>query len=215
MKQKENPSAPAEVSEKLRQNKALSRFINLGTLLGLLLAVGFGVYGFQAGIFTSEQRLEQFISASHLIAPLVFILIQVIQVVIPIIPGGVSCLASVVLFGPLPGFLYSYVGICLGSVIGFFLGRFYGKPFVLAVTKPKTYEKYQKFLQKDKKFEIFFLIAMLLPAFPDDLICMLAGLTNMRVKKFLLILLLAKIPAIAMYSLLWFFAEDQFWRLLA
>ena len=56
---------------------------------------------------------------------------------------------------------------------------------------------------------------MLLPAFPDDLICMLAGLTNMRVKKFLLILLLAKIPAIAMYSLLWFFAEDQFWRLLA
>ena len=139
--------------------------------------------------------------------------IQIIQVVVPIIPGGVSCLASVVLFGPLPGFVYSYVGICIGSIIGFFLGRFYGKPFIVAVTKPETYEKHSKMIDKGKRFEIFFLLAMLFPAFPDDLICMLAGLTKMENKKFLLILLLAKIPTIALYSLVWATAEDSFWRL--
>lgn len=114
--------------------------IHAGTILGLLLAIGLPCMAFPAGIFTSEESLEQFISDSGVTAPLVFILIQIIQVVVPIILAGVSCLASVVLFGPLPGFVYSYVGICIGSIIGFFLGRFYGKPFIVAVTKPETYE---------------------------------------------------------------------------
>ena len=204
-----------DAAEKLRRNKTASRLINAATILGLLLAVGFAVYGFYTGIFTSEENLERFISDSGVTAPLVFIFIQIIQVVVPIIPGGDSCLASVVLFGPLPGFVYSYAGICIGSTIGFFLGRFYGKPFILAVTKPETYEKYSKIIDKGKRFEVFFLLAMLFPAFPDDLICMLAGLTKMESKKFLLILLLAKIPAIALYSLVWASAEDSFWRLFA
>ena len=204
-----------DAAEKLRRNKTASRLINAATILGLLLAVGFAVYGFYTGIFTSEENLERFISDSGVTAPLVFIFIQIIQVVVPIIPGGVSCLASVVLFGPLPGFVYSDAGICIGSTIGFFLGRFYGKPFILAVTKPETYEKYSKIIDKGKRFEVFFLLAMLFPAFPDDLICMLAGLTKMESKKFLLILLLAKIPAIALYSLVRASAEDSFWRLFA
>ena len=209
----EKQSRHGDTIKKLSRNKTISRLIHAGTILGLLLAIGFAVYGFSAGIFTSEESLEQFISDSGVTAPLVFSLIQIIQVVVPIIPGGVSCLASVVLFGPLPGFVYSYVGICIGSIIGFFLGRFYGKPFIVAVTKPETYEKYSKMIDKGKRFEIFFLLAMLFPAFPDDLICMLAGLTKMENKKFLLILLLAKIPTIALYSLVWATAEDSFWRL--
>lgn len=92
-----------DAAEKLRRNKTASRLINAATILGLLLAVGFAVYGFYTGIFTSEENLERFISDSGVTAPLVFIFIQIIQVVVPIIPGGVSCLASVVLFGPLPG----------------------------------------------------------------------------------------------------------------
>ena len=152
----EKQSRHGDTIKKLSRNKTISRLIHAGTILGLLLAIGFAVYGFSAGIFTSEESLEQFISDSGVTAPLVFILIQIIQVVVPIIPGGVSCLASVVLFGPLPGFVYSYVGICIGSIIGFFLGRFYGKPFIVAVTKPETYEKYSKMIDKGKRFEIFF-----------------------------------------------------------
>ena len=68
-------------------------------------------------------------------------------------------------------------------------------------------------IDKGKRFEIYFLLAMLFPAIPDDLICMLAGLTKMENKKFLLILLLAKIPTIALYSLVWATAVDSFWRL--
>ena len=156
----EKQSRHGDTIKKLRRNKTISRLIHAGTILGLLLAIGFAVYGFSAGIFTSEESLEQFISDSGVTAPLVFILIQIIQVVVPIIPGGVSCLASVVLFGPLPGFVYSYVGICIGSIIGFFLGRFYGKPFRFLYkgiiikhnkTEP-TYTKTSLFLCEKRRF---------------------------------------------------------------
>ncbi len=51
-----------DAAEKLRRNKTASRLINAATILGLLLAVGFAVYGFYTGIFTSEENLERFIS---------------------------------------------------------------------------------------------------------------------------------------------------------
>ena len=45
-----------DAAEKLRRNKTASRLINAATILGLLLAVGFAVYGFYTGIFTSEEN---------------------------------------------------------------------------------------------------------------------------------------------------------------
>lgn len=57
---------------------------------------------------------------------LVFVFIQIVQVVIPIIPGGISCLAGVILFGAGMGFVYNYVGICIGSVIAFLIAKAYG-----------------------------------------------------------------------------------------
>ena len=208
-------SATSFSSEALRENKTASRLINLATVVGLALAVFFALWGYQKGIFTSEKALETFIAQAGVTAPLIFFLVQIIQVVIPIIPGGVTLLASVVLFGPWHGFVYSYLSIGVGSVLAFFLGRFYGRPFIQAVTKPETYQKYIHWVnKKEKRFELFFLLAMLFPAFPDDLICMLAGLTEMKPRRFCVILFLAKIPSIAMYSAVWVFAEDLFWKLI-
>lgn len=200
-------------TEELKNNKIASRLINIATILGLALAVFFAVWGIRRGIFSSEKALESFIVESGAIAPLIFFFVQIIQIVIPIIPGGVTLLASVVLFGPWHGFIYSYLSICFGSTLAFFLGRFYGRPFIRSIAKPETYQKYIEKVDKGKRFEIFFLLSMLFPAFPDDLICMLAGLTKMKPRQFLSILLLSKIPSIALYSVIWVFAEDLFWRL--
>ena len=50
-----------------------------------------------------------------------FILFQIIQCVIPIIPGGFGCVIGVAVFGPVYGFIYNYISICMGSIINFFL----------------------------------------------------------------------------------------------
>ena len=64
---------------------------------------------------------------SVILGPIIFMLLQILQVVIPIIPGGISSAAGVLIFGPYLGFVYNYVGISIGSVIIFLLGRRYGK----------------------------------------------------------------------------------------
>lgn len=84
----------------------------------------------QAGVFTSQNELENFISGFGLAGVLVFIVIQAVQVVIPIFPGGISCLAGVLLYGSWNGFLYNYIGICIGSVIAFLVAKYFGKPIL-------------------------------------------------------------------------------------
>ena len=56
-------------------------------------------------------------------------------------------------------------------------------------------------LSQGKKFEIFFAICIFLPFAPDDLLCFLAGLTEMSYKKFITIILLGKLPVIIGYSI--------------
>lgn len=213
-----HPDKPAlslhNTTEEWRSHKTAKRVIYAVTVVGLAIAAAFVVYGFVSGIFMDREALETFIRNTGVIAPLVFIFIQIVQVVFPVIPGGASCLAGVVLFGPWWGFLYNYIGICVGSIINFFLGRFYGKPFIQSVSKPETYNKYIGKIDKGKRFDRFFFLSVFLPGFPDDLICMLAGLTKMTVKRYLLLLLTAKPLSIALYSVAWGLAAEKLLALL-
>lgn len=90
-----------------------------------------------------------------LLAPLAFIAIQIIQTVLPIIPGGVSSAVGIIVFGPLEGFIYNYVGLLIGAYLAFRLVRRYGKQFILKVVEKKTYDKYIGWLEKGKKFVSF------------------------------------------------------------
>lgn len=171
------------------------------TAVTILAAVIFVVYGFEHGIFESQQTLEAFIAKAGIAGPIIFMFIQAIQVVIPILPGFVTCIAGAVVFDPLMGFVYSYTGMCIGSLLAFYISRKYGTAFVKKLVKPQTYDKYILWLEKGKKFDILFLLAIFLPAAPDDVLCFIAGLTRMTWKKFTAIILLGKPFVIAIYSL--------------
>ena len=145
--------------------------------------------------------MEVFLRPAGLWAPLLFTALQAIQVVIPILPGGIGCLGGVLMFGPVMGFLYNYVGICLGSVAAFLLSKRYGQPFVRSVAGERTYEKYAGWLEKGNRFDTFFALAIFFPVAPDDFLCYLAGLTRMSLKKFSAIIFLGKPASIALYSL--------------
>lgn len=174
---------------KLENRKMLIKPSYLITAVGIAFCVAFTVYGMQKGLFTSQEAMEQFLKPFGIWGPLIFVLIQVVQVVVPIIPGGVSCLGGVLLFGPLWGFIYNYVGICIGSACAFLISRRLGMKAVERAADGQKYGKYLKWMENGT-FDKWFALAIFFPAAPDDLLCFLAGVTSMSFKKFLIIILL-------------------------
>ena len=158
-------------------------------------------YGIQNQIFVSQEALEAFLGRFGMFAPLCFILIQIVQVVIPILPGAIGCLGGVLIFGPVWGFVYNYIGISIGSILAFLLSKYYGKPFVRGIIGDKNYEKYIGWLNKGKAFDKAFALAIFFPVAPDDLLCYMAGLTQMSLRKFATIIFLGKPGSIFLYSL--------------
>ncbi|MDR1193248.1 MAG: TVP38/TMEM64 family protein [Peptococcaceae bacterium] len=177
------------------------KIINIISVVGIAGGIILCLIGYRLGLFTRADALEGFLARAGVFAPTLFILLQIVQVVIPIIPGGLGCLAGVLIFGPLWGCVYNYVGIVTGSVINFLLARRYGKPFVRSVVPPKIYSKYIGWLDRESAFDKWFALAIFLPFAPDDYLCLVAGMTPMRLRKFLAIIVLCKPGAIIVYSL--------------
>lgn len=171
------------------------------SIIGIIGAVVLCIYCYKIGVFTSTDKMSELILKVGRWGAVLFIAVQIVGVVIPIIPGGIGCLAGVIIFGPLYGFLYNYIGISIGSVINFILARKYGRPFIQSVTSEKTYQKYIGWLDKGNRFDALFAWAIFLPMAPDDFLCMLAGITKMKLKKFVAIILLCKPASIFLYSL--------------
>ena len=183
-------------------NIAASRkLINFISIIGLGLSIALTIYFINLGVFKDLNALRGLVGDSIILGPIIFVFIQILQVVIPISPGGISTAAGVLIFGPYAGFIYNYIGICIGSIIIFLLGRRYGKPFILSMISDKTYNKYIGWLDNQNRFEKLFALAIFLPVAPDDALCLMAGLTNMSVKRYTLIILIAKPLSIFLYSM--------------
>lgn len=184
------------------------KLLNIIAVVLTAALVAFGIFGWQQGWFRDLESMRAFVAGAGPLGPLVFLLLQIAQVVLPFIPGGVTLTTGVLAFGPWFGFLLNYVGVVAGSVINFYMARRYGHRLVLHLVDEKTWQKYIGRLDNSRGFTRFFAWAILLPFFPDDTLCLLAGLTNMRADLFTVILLAGKPPIIALYSVAALYADS-------
>lgn len=193
--------AVAETRNALKSKSLVQGLFSATSILGLLASIAVFVFAYNRQLLTSQAALQAFIGDLGFTGVLLFILFQIVQVVIPIVPGGLGCLAGVLLFGPWTGLLYNYVGICIGSVAAFFIARHFGKPILYSLFSQKMIDKYESWTGSDSKFTKCFAIAIFLPVAPDDFLCYLAGTTQMKLSRFAGIIILGKPLAIALYSL--------------
>lgn len=178
------------------------------TIVGILISLVLVIIGLKMGCLPPRKRCRCFCAALGFGPRWFLVGIQVVQVVFPIIPGGLTCIAGVLLFGPVWGFVYNYVGICIGSCINFSLAKQYGRPFVERSVSEKVWGKYIKWLDSPK-FDLYFALAIFFPVAPDDFLCLLAGLTPMKFRRFVAIILLGKPLALLAYS--WGLATALSW----
>ena len=177
------------------------RAVNIISMLGLILTAGFMYWAWKQGILTSQENMQKFIMGFGTAAGIIFVLIQIVQVIIPVIPGGVSCVAGVIVFGAGMGFVYNYVGICIGSILVFLIAKRYGRPLMVKMFDKKLIDKYESWTEKNGRFTKLFALAIFLPVAPDDFLCYLAGTTRMKLKTFTAVILLGKPLSIAAYSM--------------
>lgn len=171
------------------------------SLTGFCLCVLVAFWGWRTGVLTSQERLQALVAACGTAGVLLFTVFQAVQVVVPILPGGLGCLAGVLLFGPVWGFVYNYVGICIGSLLAFAVARNCGKPLLALLFSEKTIQRYSYWTEEKSRFARLFALAIFLPVAPDDFLCYLAGTTEMSWRRYTAIILLCKPFAIALYSL--------------
>lgn len=150
-------------------------------------------------LFENRAHLRQMILEAGIWGPLIFIALQILQVAVAFIPGELTQLAGGWIFGTFLGTVYSVVGITIGSVFNFYIARFLGIRFVEAVAGKSNLEKFEKFLNTPRVFEIFFLL-FLIPGMVKDVLTYFAGLTRMKLWGFLLISTLGRLPALTVSS---------------
>lgn len=177
------------------------KLISMFSAIAIIITIILSFWALKTGIFTDRKKMIALLGRHEVVKVLVFIFLQIFQVVVPIIPGGITLGVGVFVFGPLMGFIYNYLSICLGSLINFYLARRFGKKFIQYVAKPETYEKYEAMANKNNRFLWFFALMIAAPFAPDDILCLVAGLTDMTYRQFILVILICKVPSVLAYSL--------------
>jgi uncharacterized membrane protein YdjX (TVP38/TMEM64 family) len=150
-------------------------------------------------IFTDREQTKAFIASFGTGAPVVFILIQILQVLLAPFPGETTGFIGGFLFGATKGFLYSSIGLTVGSLINFTIGRFLGKRFVRKLIPPAQLERMDNLVRHQGVIVLFGLFVF--PGFPKDYLCLFLGLSAIPLKIFIILTAIGRMPGTLMLSL--------------
>lgn len=129
-----------------------------------------------------------------------YVFVQILQVVILPLPALVCYVPGVYIWGPGMATILASVGVLAGALICYLLGRLFGRKVVEWIAGRENTEKYADYLGKRGK--ILFVIMQILPFFPDDILCLIAGLTRMNFPFFLVTMIIVRPAIVATYCYL-------------
>lgn len=170
----------------------VSRTLLVGVALIITVVCGYVAYT-ATGLsdkFEDFDALAEYIRGSGFWGVAIFIGLTVFQVVVLPIPEAVTILLGVAIYGATYSFLLSVIGTIIGSLISFMLGKVFGRKLCNWMFGAENTEKYAAILNKKGRF--LFIIMLLFPAFPDDMLCMIAGITTMSYAYFTVICLITR-----------------------
>lgn len=120
---------------------------------------------------------------------------QFLQIVVAFIPGEVVQIAAGMMYGPWAGALIVVAGCIVSSAFIFVVVHKLGAPFVRAMIPEKWMGKLQRFEQSEK-LDVMVFVLFLIPGMPKDVFTYLVPLTDMRMRNFLFLSNVGRIPGI-------------------
>jgi len=150
-------------------------------------------------LISDREWVHEFVKSSGWAAPLIFIGVQIGQVLFAPIPGDVTGFLGGYIFGAWNGFFLSSIGLTIGSMLNFFIGHLLGESVVRRMVSCETYEKYNDLVQYKGILVIF--VLFLIPGFPKDYLCLFLGLTSLPARVFFVISTVGRMPGTIALSL--------------
>lgn len=124
----------------------------------------------------------------------------IFQVVFAVIPGGAFEVAGGYAFGAVEGTILSVIGTTIGSVLVFLMVRRWGLKYVLLFFTQEQLDS-AKFMHDERRLYLIAFIAFIIPGTPKDLLCYVAGLTDIKLSRWILITSIARVPAITISTI--------------
>ncbi len=146
--------------------------------------------------FESVDQVAELIRSYKGKSVLIYLGLQILQVVIAFLPGEIFNMASGYVFGAAKGLCFSFLGCFIGTLISFTLSRTLGRGFVRIFIPDDKFDKYSTYLNSDRAKLICFII-YLLPGIPKDVVSYIAGVTEIKMPAFLILSLIGRIPGMA------------------
>ena len=180
----------------MKKYRYLILALSIIIILGLTLALWQPIINF----IENPDSLAVWIDDAGIWGPIIFMLLNAVQVLLAIIPGGPFEIAAGALFGPWAGALMCDIAMTAGGMITFFFVRKFGMKFIELFIDRKELESV-KFLHTNQKYTSLLFLFFLLPGTPKDLMCYVVGLTDIKWTIWLLINFAGRFPAILLSSL--------------
>jgi len=155
-------------------------------------------YRFAYRLLHDNQYMKDKLVEWGAAAPIIFILIQALQVVISPVPGEVTGILGGFVFGQWMGLIYSTIGLTAGSLMAFALGRWLGDAYVRPLVSEETWNKLGFIVEAEGTILCF--IIYLIPGLPKDIVCYLFGLSPMPFWVFAVVSSLGRIPGTLVLS---------------
>lgn len=146
-------------------------------------------------LFRSAESVRSWVQDSGSLAPLAFMAVQAVQVILFFIPGEVVQLAGGFAFGVWGGTLWSVLGILAGSLFNFGVGRALGRPFVRAVFGADRLRRIESATAGGKAAAGFFLL-FVIPGIPKDALTYVAGASGLSFASFIVVSTIGRLPGI-------------------
>ena len=150
-------------------------------------------------LFTDREAVKNFITSFGMAAPLVFVTIQILQVIFAPIPGEVTGFIGGYLFGATKGFLLSSLALTVGSWLNFCIGRFLGRRYVRRMIPAEVLERFDRVLKHQGVIVSF--ILFVIPGFPKDYLCLFLGFSTIPLKILMILAAVGRMPGTLLLSL--------------
>ena len=158
-------------------------------------------------LLSDRENIKIFITSFGPLAPVVFIFTQIVQVVFAPVPGEVTSFIGGYLFGAKKGFFYSSVGLTIGSMMNFAIGRFFGKRYIRGLIPSDKLEGFDKIILRQGIIIVFLLFVF--PGFPKDYLCLFLGVSAIPFQVFIILASIGRMPGTFMLSLQGEFLYDE------